>query len=91
VDLPAVCRRADILCLAVGRPELVRADWVKPGAVVVDFGTSYTEAGLKGDCDQAGVAEQASLLTPVPGGTGPMTNVMLMENLLRAAERAASS
>ena len=91
VDLPAVCRRADILCLAVGRPELVRADWVKPGAVVVDFGTTYTEAGLKGDCDQAGVAEQASLLTPVPGGTGPMTNVMLMENLLRAAERAASS
>ncbi|MFM7584866.1 MAG: bifunctional 5,10-methylene-tetrahydrofolate dehydrogenase/5,10-methylene-tetrahydrofolate cyclohydrolase, partial [Caldilinea sp.] len=88
--LPAVCRRADILCLAVGRPELVRADWVKPGAVVVDFGTTYTEAGLKGDCDQAGVAERASLLTPVPGGTGPMTNVMLMENLLRAAERAAS-
>lgn len=87
VDLPAVCRRADILCLAVGRPEMVKADWVKPGAVVVDFGTTYTDSGLKGDCDQAGVAEVAAMLTPVPGGTGPVTNVILMENLLRAAER----
>lgn len=91
VDLPAVCRRADILCLAVGRAEMVKADWVKPGAVVVDFGTTYTEDGLKGDCEQAGVAEVAGMLTPVPGGTGPMTNVMLMENLLRATERAAST
>uniref|UniRef100_A0A7C1FHX5 Bifunctional protein FolD n=1 Tax=Caldilinea aerophila TaxID=133453 RepID=A0A7C1FHX5_9CHLR len=91
VDLPAVCRRADILCLAVGRPEMVKADWIKPGAVVVDFGTTYTDDGLKGDCDQVGVAEVAGMLTPVPGGTGPMTNVMLMENLLRAAERAVSA
>lgn len=91
IDLPSVCRRADILCLAVGRPEMVKADWVKPGAIVVDFGTTYTEEGLKGDCDQAGVAEVAGMLTPVPGGTGPVTNVMLMENLLRAAERAASA
>jgi methylenetetrahydrofolate dehydrogenase (NADP+)/methenyltetrahydrofolate cyclohydrolase len=83
-DLPAVCRSADILCLAIGRPEMIKADWVKPGAVVVDFGTTYTEDGLKGDCDQAGVAEVAGWLTPVPGGTGPMTNVMLMENLLHA-------
>ncbi len=83
VDLPGVCRRADILCLAVGRPEMVKADWVKPGAVVVDFGTTYTDSGLKGDCDQAGVAEVAGMLTPVPGGTGPVTNVILMENLLR--------
>lgn len=87
VDLPGVCRRADILCLAVGRPEMVKADWVKPGAIVVDFGTTYTENGLKGDCDQAGVAEVAGMLTPVPGGAGPVTNVILMENLLRAAER----
>jgi len=87
VDLPGVCRRADILCLAVGRPEMVKADWVKPGAVVVDFGTTYTDSGLKGDCDQAGVAAVAGMLTPVPGGTGPVTNVILMENLLRAAER----
>ncbi|MFN3331637.1 MAG: bifunctional 5,10-methylenetetrahydrofolate dehydrogenase/5,10-methenyltetrahydrofolate cyclohydrolase [Caldilinea sp.] len=91
VDLPSVCRRADILCLAVGRPEMVKADWVKPGAIVVDFGTTYTEDGLKGDCDQAGVVEVAGMLTPVPGGTGPVTNVMLMENLLRAAERAVSN
>ncbi|MFZ1771289.1 MAG: bifunctional methylenetetrahydrofolate dehydrogenase/methenyltetrahydrofolate cyclohydrolase, partial [Caldilinea sp.] len=91
VDLPGVCRRADILCLAVGRPEMVKADWVKPGAVVVDFGTTYTGDGLKGDCDQAGVAEVAGMLTPVPGGTGSVTNVILMENLLRAAERAVSA
>lgn len=88
-DLPGVCRSADILCLAVGRPEMVQADWVKPGAVVVDFGTTYTDDGLKGDCDQAGVAEVAGWLTPVPGGTGPMTNVMLMANVLEAARLAA--
>jgi methylenetetrahydrofolate dehydrogenase (NADP+)/methenyltetrahydrofolate cyclohydrolase len=88
VDLAGVCRSADILCLAVGRPEMVRAEWVKPGAVVVDFGTTYTEAGLKGDCDQAGVAEVAGMLTPVPGGTGPMTNVMLMVNVVQAARLA---
>ena len=91
VDLPAICRRADILCLAIGRPEMVKAGWVKPGSIVIDFGTTYTDDGLKGDCDQAGVAEVAGMLTPVPGGTGPMTNVILMENLLRAAERAASA
>jgi methylenetetrahydrofolate dehydrogenase (NADP+)/methenyltetrahydrofolate cyclohydrolase len=85
VDLPGVCRSADILCLAIGRPEMIKAGWVKPGAIVVDFGTTYTDAGLKGDCDQAGVAEVAGMLTPVPGGTGPMTNVMLMQNLLQAA------
>jgi methylenetetrahydrofolate dehydrogenase (NADP+)/methenyltetrahydrofolate cyclohydrolase len=89
VDLPGVCRSADILCLAIGRAEMVKADWVKPGAIVVDFGTTYTDDGLKGDCDQAGVAEVAGLLTPVPGGTGPVTNVMLMENLLNAAELLA--
>jgi methylenetetrahydrofolate dehydrogenase (NADP+)/methenyltetrahydrofolate cyclohydrolase len=88
VDLPGVCRSADILCLAIGRAEMIKADWVKPGAIVVDFGTTYTDAGLKGDCDQAGVAEVAGLLTPVPGGTGPMTNMMLMENLLAAARLA---
>ena len=88
VDLPGVCRSADILCLAIGRAEMIKADWVKPGAIVVDFGTTYTDDGLKGDCDQAGVAEVAGMLTPVPGGTGPMTNMMLMENLLAAARQA---
>jgi methylenetetrahydrofolate dehydrogenase (NADP+) / methenyltetrahydrofolate cyclohydrolase len=84
-DLPALCRTADILCVAVGRAEMVRGDWVKPGATVVDFGTTYTDAGLKGDCHQSEVAEVAGMLTPVPGGVGPMTNVILMENVLQAA------
>ena len=67
---------------------MIKADWVKPGAIVVDFGTTYTDAGLKGDCDQASVAEVAGMLTPVPGGTGPATNAMLMQNLLEAAKLA---
>ncbi|RIK50546.1 MAG: bifunctional 5,10-methylene-tetrahydrofolate dehydrogenase/5,10-methylene-tetrahydrofolate cyclohydrolase [Chloroflexi bacterium] len=91
VDLPAVCRSADILCVAVGRPEMVQGDWVKPGAVVVDFGTNYTDQGLKGDCHQASVAEVAGMLTPVPGGTGPMTNAMLMANVLQAALLAVTA
>jgi methylenetetrahydrofolate dehydrogenase (NADP+)/methenyltetrahydrofolate cyclohydrolase len=90
VDLPALCRTADILCVGVGRAEMVQGDWVKPGAVVVDFGTNYTDAGLKGDCQQASVAEVAAMLTPVPGGTGPMTNAMLMANLLQAAKLTVS-
>jgi methylenetetrahydrofolate dehydrogenase (NADP+)/methenyltetrahydrofolate cyclohydrolase len=85
-DLPAVCRLADILCVGVGRPEMVRGDWVKPGAVVVDFGTTYTADGLKGDCHQESVATVASMLTPVPGGAGPMTNLWLMRNLFQAAQ-----
>jgi methylenetetrahydrofolate dehydrogenase (NADP+)/methenyltetrahydrofolate cyclohydrolase len=91
VDLPAVCRSADILCLAIGRAEMVKADWVKPGAIVVDFGTTYTDDGLKGDCDQAGVAEVAGMLTPVPGGTGPVTNAVLMSNVLQAARLAVEA
>ena len=90
-DLPAVCRSADILCLAIGRAEMVKGEWVKPGAVVVDFGTTYTDAGLKGDCDQAGVAEVAAMLTPVPGGAGPVTNAILMSNVLQAARLAAEA
>lgn len=86
-DLPEVAREADILCAAVGRPEMVRGDWVKPGAIVVDFGTTYTDDGLKGDCHQESVAAVAGMMTPVPGGTGPMTNVMLMQNLLEAYRR----
>ena len=91
VDLPAVCRSADILCVAVGRPEMVRGDWVKPGAVVVDFGTNYTDAGLKGDCHHASVGSVAGMLTPVPGGAGPMTNAMLMDNVLQAAKRISGA
>jgi methylenetetrahydrofolate dehydrogenase (NADP+) / methenyltetrahydrofolate cyclohydrolase len=91
VDLPAVCRTADILCVGVGRAEMVQGDWVKPGAIVVDFGTTYTADGLKGDCQQESVAAVAGMLTPVPGGTGPVTNVMLMSNLLQAAKLALGS
>lgn len=87
-DLPALCRTADILCVAVGRAEMVRGDWIKPGAIVVDFGTTYTADGLKGDCAQAEAAAVAGMLTPVPGGVGPMTNVLLMENVLQAATLA---
>ena len=87
-DLPALCRTADILCVAVGRAEMVRGDWVKPGAIVVDFGTTYTDDGLKGDCSHAEVAAVAGMMTPVPGGVGPMTNVILMQNVLQAATLA---
>ncbi len=89
-DLPALCRTADILCVAVGRAEMVRGDWIKPGAIVVDFGTTYTDDGLKGDCQQAEVADVAGMLTPVPGGVGPMTNVILMQNVLQAAKLAVN-
>ena len=87
VDLPSLCRRADILCVAVGRPQMVTGEWIKPGAIVVDFGTTYTADGLKGDCEQESVAAVAGMLTPVPGGTGPVTNVMLMSNLLEAVTK----
>jgi methylenetetrahydrofolate dehydrogenase (NADP+)/methenyltetrahydrofolate cyclohydrolase len=89
-DLPAVCRRADVLIAAVGRSEMVRGDWVKPGAVVIDVGMNRTEAGLTGDVALAEVAEVASAITPVPGGVGPMTIACLLRNTLQAAGMAAS-
>jgi methylenetetrahydrofolate dehydrogenase (NADP+)/methenyltetrahydrofolate cyclohydrolase len=85
-DLAAVCRRADILIAAVGRAEMVRADWVKPGAVVIDVGMNRTqEKGLVGDVAFEEVAEVARAVTPVPGGVGPMTIACLLRNTLRAA------
>jgi methylenetetrahydrofolate dehydrogenase (NADP+) / methenyltetrahydrofolate cyclohydrolase len=87
-DLAAVCRRADVLVVAVGRAEMVRADWVKPGAVVLDEGQNRTEGRLVGDVAFAEVAEVASAITPVPGGVGPMTIACLLRNTLEAAERA---
>ena len=87
-DLAQVCRGADILCAAVGRAEIITADMVKPGAVVVDFGVNFDADGnMLGDVDFESVKEVASMVTPVPGGTGPMTNVMLMLNVLEAARR----
>jgi methylenetetrahydrofolate dehydrogenase (NADP+)/methenyltetrahydrofolate cyclohydrolase len=88
-DLPDVCRRADVLIAAVGRPEMVRGDWVKDGAVVIDVGINRTDAGLVGDVHFAGAAERARLITPVPGGVGPMTIAMLLRNTLEAARAQA--
>jgi methylenetetrahydrofolate dehydrogenase (NADP+)/methenyltetrahydrofolate cyclohydrolase len=88
-DLPAVCRRADILVVAVGRPELVRGDWIKPGAAVIDVGMNRTDDGLRGDVHFAEAAAVAGLITPVPGGVGPMTVAMLMRNTVEAARSAA--
>lgn len=88
-DLPAVCRRADVLVAAVGRAGLVRGDWVKAGAVVVDVGTNRSEHGLTGDVEFEAAAERARLITPVPGGVGPMTIAMLLRNTLLAARARA--
>ena len=91
-DLPAVARRADILVAAVGRAEMVRGDWIKPGATVIDVGINriQTEDGkgrLVGDVAYEEAAEVAGAITPVPGGVGPMTIAMLMRNTLVAAHR----
>ena len=85
-DLPALCRQADILIAAVGRAEMVRGDWVKPGAVVIDVGINRGADGkLTGDVAFAQAAQVASAITPVPGGVGPMTIAFLLRNTLRAA------
>jgi methylenetetrahydrofolate dehydrogenase (NADP+)/methenyltetrahydrofolate cyclohydrolase len=84
-DLPGVCAAADILIAAVGRPELVKADWVKPGAVVIDVGINRTADGLVGDVAFDEVKEVASAITPVPGGVGPMTIAGLLRNTVQAA------
>jgi methylenetetrahydrofolate dehydrogenase (NADP+)/methenyltetrahydrofolate cyclohydrolase len=89
-DLAEVCRRADVLVAAVGRPRMVRGDWVKPGAAVVDVGINRTDDGLVGDVDFEPAAQRAALITPVPGGVGPMTIAMLLRNTLQAARAAAS-
>lgn len=93
-DLPGVCRKADILIAAVGRPEMVKADWVKPGAIVIDVGTNPVPADnergyrLVGDVDFEEVKEVAGAISPSPGGVGPMTITMLLKNCLRGAELA---
>ena len=93
-DLPGICRRADILIAAVGRPEMVKAHWVKPGAVVIDVGinripdsTKKSGFRLTGDVAYEEVAPLCSAITPVPGGVGPMTIAMLMKNTLQAARQ----
>lgn len=99
-DLKATVQKADLVVAAVGRPEMIKGDWIKPGAIVIDVGINrvpgegLTAAGkpktkLVGDVDYAGCAVNAAAITPVPGGVGPMTIAMLMANTLRAAERSA--
>ncbi len=97
-DLPEVARNADILVAAVGRPKMVMGDWIKPGAIVIDVGINRiqvevdgeTKNKLVGDVDFDEASRMAGAITPVPGGVGPMTIVMLMSNTLQSAERAAS-
>jgi methylenetetrahydrofolate dehydrogenase (NADP+)/methenyltetrahydrofolate cyclohydrolase len=84
-ELARVCSRADVLVAAVGSTGLIGADHVKPGAAVIDVGINRTEAGLTGDVNFEAAAERAALITPVPGGVGPMTIAMLMRNTLSAA------
>ena len=93
-DLAAVCREADILVAAVGRPQMVKADWIKPGATVIDVGINrlppepgQDKGRLVGDVDFAGAREVAGAITPVPGGVGPMTIAVLLRNALVAAYR----
>ncbi len=84
-DLAALIRQADIVVAAIGKPRFITRDMLKPGAVVVDFGINLDAEGtLCGDVDTANVLDHVSAITPVPGGTGPMTNVQLLENLLTA-------
>lgn len=87
VDIPAICAEADILVSAIGKTKFVTADMVKDGAVVIDVAMNRDENGkLCGDVDFAAVAPKCSYITPVPGGVGPMTRAMLMENILTAAK-----
>jgi 5,10-methylene-tetrahydrofolate dehydrogenase/methenyl tetrahydrofolate cyclohydrolase len=93
-DLPGVCRQADILIAAIGRAEMIKGDWIKPGAYVIDVGTNRvddpsTKSGsrLVGDVAYAEALEVAGAITPVPGGVGPMTITLLLQNTLRSAQR----
>ncbi|WP_411837477.1 bifunctional methylenetetrahydrofolate dehydrogenase/methenyltetrahydrofolate cyclohydrolase FolD [Paracoccus sp. ME4] len=87
-DLPALCRQADILVAAVGRPHFVQGDWIRPGATVIDVGINRTEDGLVGDVDFAAASQVAGAITPVPGGVGPMTIACLLANTLTATARS---
>jgi methylenetetrahydrofolate dehydrogenase (NADP+)/methenyltetrahydrofolate cyclohydrolase len=88
-DLGEVCRRADVLIAAVGHPKMVQGDWIKPGATVIDVGINRTDDGLVGDVEFVAARAVAGLITPVPGGVGPMTIAMLLANTLQAARAGA--
>ena len=86
-DLGAICRQADILCVAIGRANMINGAMIKPGAAVIDFGVNFSGDKMMGDVDFESAKEVAGKITPVPGGTGPMTNVLLLRNVLEAARR----
>ncbi|MEA3014083.1 MAG: methylenetetrahydrofolate dehydrogenase / methenyltetrahydrofolate cyclohydrolase, partial [Sphingomonadales bacterium] len=88
-DLPDVVGRGDIVVAAVGRPELIKGDWLKPGATVIDVGMNREDGKLLGDVDFASASEVAGAITPVPGGVGPMTIAVLLRNTLVAAHQRA--
>ena len=89
-DLKAECSRADIVIAAVGRPKLVKGDWVKKGAIVIDVGINKTDSGLVGDVDFDAVSKVAKAITPVPGGVGPMTIACLLNNTVECFKKAQS-
>jgi methylenetetrahydrofolate dehydrogenase (NADP+)/methenyltetrahydrofolate cyclohydrolase len=89
-NIDELCRQADILVAAIGKPRFVRGDWIKPGAVVVDVGINRAPEGLAGDVDAGPVAERAGALSPVPGGVGPLTVAFLLLNTVQAAEKQLS-
>ncbi len=90
-DLKEECNRADIIVAAVGRPKLVKGDWVKKGAIVIDVGINKTDAGIVGDVDFDEVSKVAKAITPVPGGVGPMTIACLLNNTLECFKKAQLS
>ncbi len=91
-DLPAIIGRADVLIAAVGRPEMIKGEWIKPGAVVIDVGVNRVgEKKLVGDVEFEAARERAAAITPVPGGVGPMTITMLLYNTLESARRRAAN
>jgi methylenetetrahydrofolate dehydrogenase (NADP+)/methenyltetrahydrofolate cyclohydrolase len=90
-DLAGHCRRADIVVVAAGHPNLVTGSMLKPGAVVVDVGINVVDGHIRGDVEFETARHVASAITPVPGGVGPLTNALLLTHLIRAAERQAAS
>ena len=90
VDLDKKVKAADIVVAAIGKAEMIKGEWIKDGAVVIDVGMNRTESGLKGDVQFEEASRHASFITPVPGGVGPMTITMLLDNTLRAAKSHVS-
>ncbi len=86
IDIADQVRRADVLIVSVGKPNFIQGDWIKPGAIVIDVGENRVDGKLTGDVDFEGARKRAAYLTPVPGGVGPLTNVMLISNLLTIEE-----